>query len=360
VPAGRDKKSIVDEVQTSAAALEADRRVARLERQNADLQSRYKGALKELERAEARIEFADAVAYRETGPAIRPPGKPKPGASTAVLVLTDWHVEETVDPATINGANEYNLAIAAKRATRVFQKTLELLEFSRKFHRIDHFVVPLLGDFITGYIHEELEESNGLSPTEATLFVQDLIVPGIELLSKEAGVKSIVVPTCFGNHGRTTKKKRVSTGHKNSYEWLMYHQMARYLRRDPKVRFQIADGYHNWVDIQGHPYRLHHGDAINFQGGVGGISIPTNKKVAAWNTRKRAACDLFGHFHQARDWGSWVCCNCLIGYNAYAMALGAEWSPPSQTFMVVSEKYGRGLTMPVFCEDRYAAAPVGV
>lgn len=344
------ESDILGDIEQSAGRVKADREFAQLKRKYDALSGQYKHALKELEEAEARVAFVEEIQPHADGRAIERLRKGSGGESSAVLVLTDWHVEETVDPATVNGANEYNLKIAEKRAKKVFQKAVELIEFARGFTKINELVVPLLGDFLTGYIHEELEESNSLSPTQACLFIEDLLMEGFDLLLRECKVKRIIVPTCHGNHGRTTKKKRISTSHKNSFEWLMYQQMARYHRREPRVEWKIGNAYHNWLTVQGHDVRLHHGDAIRYGGGIGGISIPVNKKVAAWNQRQRAAVDFFGHWHQYHDWGPWVSCNCLIGYSAYAMEIGAEWQPPSQTFAVVSRKHGRVLTMQVHCE----------
>jgi rhodanese-related sulfurtransferase len=37
---------------------------------------------------------------------------------------------------------------------------------------------------------------------------------------------NIKVVCKFGNHGRTGEKIRISTGYKNSYEWMVYHFIA--------------------------------------------------------------------------------------------------------------------------------------
>jgi hypothetical protein len=45
----------------------------------------------------------------------------------------------------------------------------------RKGIKIDTLVFAILGDMISGYIHDELVESNHLSPTQAVLFAQNLL-----------------------------------------------------------------------------------------------------------------------------------------------------------------------------------------
>ncbi|MFV1964331.1 MAG: hypothetical protein ACC628_02825 [Pirellulaceae bacterium] len=114
----------------------------------------------------------------------------------------------------------------------------------------------------------------------------------------------------YGNHGRTTKRRRISTGYKHSWEWLAYNNLAGYFKT-PKIRFKIEQGYHNWLDVQGHDVRFHHGDAIRYHGGIGGVTIPLRKKIAQWNKRRHSHLDILGHFHQFIDAWDYVVCGCL-------------------------------------------------
>jgi hypothetical protein len=220
------------------------------------------------------------------------------GNSTAIFVLSDVHAEESVDPLTINGLNCHDLKICKNRFENCFSRFLMMADVARGLTTIDTLVVAVLGDLITGYIHEELQEGNNLSPSEAIIFVSDLLVNGIRFLKKEGGFKNIIVPTCVGNHGRTTRERRVATSYSNSYEWLMYKMLSKTVQ-EPGVYWKVENGYHNYLDIQGHTVRFHHGDHISYGGGVGGITIPVNKALSQWNKVKRADYDYFGHFHQS-------------------------------------------------------------
>jgi hypothetical protein len=280
---------------------------------------------------------------------LRPGGKVSRGQATAILCCNDWHVEGCVTRQSVDGANEFNLAIAERRIRKTWQKALFLLDFARKISNIRDLVVWLGGDLINGAIHEELEESNFLGPAEAVLYVQDHVAAGLDLLLREAKVDSITVVTSYGNHGRTTKKRRISTGYRHSWEWLAYSNLARHYRQTPKITFKVEQGYHNWLDIQGHDVRFHHGDAIRYAGGVGGVTIPLRKKTAQWNKRRKAHLDVLGHFHQFIDGWDFVGCGCLVGYDAYALEIGAEFQQPTQTFLVIDRDYGKVLACPVFC-----------
>ncbi|WP_197443627.1 hypothetical protein [Maioricimonas rarisocia] len=273
------------------------------------------------------------------------------GSATAILCCNDWHVEGCIKPAAVDGANRFDLDIASQRIRRTWQKALYLLEFSRNISDIRELVVWLGGDLINGTIHEELEESNFLGPAEAVMFVQDHVSGGLDLLLREAGVDRLTVVTSYGNHGRSTRRRRISTGYRHSWEWLAFQNLSRHYRSASKVTFQVTEGYHNWLDIQGCDVRFHHGDAVRYAGGVGGITIPLRKKIAQWNKRRPARFDVLGHFHQFIDAWDYIVCGCLCGYDAYALEIGAEYQPPTQTFAVIDRAYGKVLTVPIFVEE---------
>jgi hypothetical protein len=274
------------------------------------------------------------------------------GAASALFVLTDWHCEEKVDPSTINGLNEYSPEIAAKRVNRCVERFLALLDSVRSLSRIEHVVIPILGDLINGYIHEEFLEENYLSPTEALVFVRDKLHEVIDTVVKESGVERVDIYTAPGNHGRTTKQPRVATANKNSYEWLLYQWMAKDYSSTPKVAWHVSNGYFNMADIQGKRVRFHHGDGISYQGGVNGIGVPVMKSIWKWDGSVRADLDVFGHWHQFLVQPKFVSCNCLIGYNSYAQkVVKAPFSHPSQTFIVIDKnRPGAVDVREVFCD----------
>jgi hypothetical protein len=329
-----------------------------LENKNAKLRAQLKTEKAKREQAEHELESAEGrVDHMLATQDIVPAGelgtikKHRGGEATAILCLSDWHAEETVDANSVNGLNEFNIDIADERIKRVFEKALYLLEFARNISTIKDLVVWLGGDLITGYIHDELVESNSLSPSEACLFVQDRVVTGIDHLKNHANVKGVTVVTNHGNHGRTTVKKRISTSHKNSYEWLMYNNLARMYRKDPLVKWKIAEGYLNYLDIQGHTVRFHHGDGMRYQGGVGGITVPVNKAIAQYDKQRRAAFDVFGHYHQFMENWRWICNGAIVGYNAYALEIKADIQPPTQSFIVVDKEYGKVMALPIFVDE---------
>jgi len=101
------------------------------------------------------------------------------------------------------------------------------------------------------------------------------------------------------------------------------------------------------MDVYGRTLRLHHGHAIRYQGGVGGLFIPTYKAIAQWNLGRRAHLDAFGHFHQTKDGGSFLTNGSLIGYNAFALSIKADFELPRQTLILLDKTRGRTCSWPI-------------
>lgn len=299
-----------------------------------------------IEEQEKQVEVALAIADEKANIAKIPKIKSGPGGeAVAFAIASDWHVEETVDPRTVNNLNAYDLDIARERVRTFFKKVVRLTEIQRAGTKIDTLVLALLGDLMTGYIHEELRESNGLSPTETILWLQDEIASGLALLGKH--FTNIVIPCSWGNHGRNTIKPRHATGARNSYEWMLYHVLK---KQFPQFDWRISDGYHNYLEVDGRIIRFHHGDDLKYQGGVGGLTIPVEKAIAQWNRAIKADLDVFGHWHQSQQNPKWISNSSLIGHNAYAIAIKAGYEPPSQTYFLMDAKRGRTITAPIFLD----------
>lgn len=270
--------------------------------------------------------------------------KPESSESTAFIIVSDLHIEEEVKSATINGMNEFNLEIGKQRVIKLFQNGLKLLQMSQKETKISKLVIALLGDNINNSIHEEFLETNQLLPGDAARFAQELLVSGIEYILKNSDV-DIVIPCHSGNHGRMTKQVHVSTEGGNSLERYMYRNMADYFRDNKRVQFIIAEGQHTYLDVYNMTVRFMHGHSVKFGGGVGGVTIPIRKALAQWNKVRKAHLTVMGHFHQMLDGGDFIVNGSVIGYNAYALSIKADYEPPRQVFFLINNYNGGEKTL---------------
>lgn len=337
-----NRNIIHNDVNTDLAKRKLEAKTRNLEKQN-------KQIMEELDKSNARLDFLLEISsdpeykfreYKQESKQLE--------ISEAVVfaMLSDVHIEERVDLEMMEGMNEYNVAIATKRVENFFRNLLKLVEKERQSVEIDTLVLGLLGDNITGYIHEDLKESNYLSPTEATMVVKDLLVNGIKFLADNGNFKKIIIPCTVGNHGRTTKTKRFATAYKNSYEWMMYCDMKKIFEYQGDkydfVEFIIPKSEILHIKIYDKTIRFGHGDHFNFGGGIGGITIPLKKWLHRMNEQTKADMTFLGHWHNILTEVTEDCMlnGSVIGMNSYSKQFGGSNRPPQQIFALLDKDRG--------------------
>lgn len=351
-PSAVQQITITKEAPTPEALVNADRIISK-EKESAKIANdKYKHLLKEHEDLEKRFDFLLSIKEDVEAPKLIPKQSDKnKNHATPIILLSDWHFEERVDPSTINNLNEYNLEIGQKRWSKCIQNSLRLVNIDRNHSEINNIVIWLGGDFITGYIHEELAEDNYLSPTQASRFAKKSIITAIEFYLTYGKFDKIHIVCSFGNHGRSTKKKRHATAYKNSFEWMIYHDVADYFKDELRVTFTIPDGYFTYFKVYDFNCRFWHGDTIQYQGGIGGLTIPLIKAIHRYNQQIYADYNFMGHYHQlfmaTRD--------CIvngsgIGFNSYAQNIGASPEKPQQSYALIDQARGLTIKAPIFCD----------
>jgi len=341
--------AVLDEA-TRQADLDRDAELARLRADLAQTKSTYKAALSRIDAERAR---GDAMAgLRGIAPhrARQRPTKARRHHATMVVLLSDWHVEERVDPATVNGLNDYSLEVADQRIAELGERLAVMLEHERRLADIRRVVVWLGGDFLSGHIHDDTAELAQLAPLAATRWAGERIRGFLDAVAGQAD--EVIVATNSGNHGRSTEKLRIGTEMEHSFEQHLYLTMSGAEPR-PNVRWQVGTGYLNVLDLDGFRVRFHHGHAVKYQGGIGGIHVPLNKSIAAWDATLRADLTCLGHWHQF-SWGRsgrYVSNGSVIGHSAYAVRIKANYEPPCQACVVIDhERHETTKAFPLFCD----------
>lgn len=332
-------------------AVASDAEASRLRAELTAVKKKYLAALEQLSAEREAVKSLTALRGIKSKPIGRLRPKQKRPEATAILVLSDWHVEERVDPETHTGhGNEYTLEIADRRIRQLVQRASMLIEHEKALTGIRRVVVAFLGDAISGHIHEDLVEITQLAPLAAIRWAGERLGGVIDAMRE---IAPVMVVTASGNHGRVGPgmKPRIATENEHSFEQHLYLTMQDAEKR-PDVQWQVGRGYLNIADLDGFLVRFHHGHAIRFGGGVGGLTIPANKAIANWNTSRRCQLDVFGHWHTF----SWlpyrfVANGCLIGHNAFADRIKAEFQPPSQSLIIVDHDHNRVTkVLPIFVQ----------
>ena len=325
---------------------EEDRRIITLQEASQRTDRKYRGALRQLGALERELNAALAIKGTNYTHIIEPYRSGDKSEATAIVLASDWHVEEEVRYSKTSGLNRYNLDIAKIRAHQFFQRAVKMMQKEQQDIPIKEMILWLGGDFISGNIHEELLENCLLQPIEAILFAQELLASGIEFILANTKLK-LTIPCSCGNHSRITGRTHISTEQGNSLEFFMYHNLKNYFQGEKRVTFVIDEGYHTYINVYGRPCRFHHGHSIRFQGGVGGLTIPVNKAIAQWNKARSAFIDCFGHYHTSMSLSNFVGNGSLIGYNAFALSIKADFEKAQQSMFLVDKMRGKTVSIPL-------------
>lgn len=272
------------------------------------------------------------------------------GSRYAIALFSDAHIEETVNPASVQYLNEYNVEIAEKRIMKYFSNLASCLNEDR----VEDLIFACLGDIISGFIHEELSQCNGLTPLEATHKAQSLLFSGLQFLCKNTSLNKITFIGIVGNHSRVTKRIQHSNGFKMSYEWLMYQNlMDRCNDVGLPIDFNLPESevaVINTLD-DGKRYMFAHGFQIKGSGTgtVCGIYPSLNRLTMKWDKIFGQDKIFIGHFHSCTSIPNAVVNGSVIGYNAYALSNGMPYEEPAQMYEVHDTKMGEILTRKIYC-----------
>lgn len=270
---------------------------------------------------------------------------------TAVFLISDLHLEEEVKPERVNFMNKFDLDIARKRMTRLFEGIRWFIETQRQSFKIRNVCIWLGGDMFTNYLHDDNKESNLLPPPAALAFAKRLITDGLRFVLEDPEIDRLVVPCNDGNHGRLTKELRANTRADMSLENLMYGMIADDLKDDPRVQFEIAQGDHLYTQIYNMTVRWTHGAEVKGGGGIGGISVPLYRALSRWQTVRHADLTCLGHFHQRLSLRDIEMNGSLIGYSPYAMRIAARFEEPTQSAFMIDSKRGKSICAPLWVAD---------
>lgn len=328
--------------------LRQDAEMAKLRVELGDVKAKYRQAVGVIASLEKENQAHDKIVPCHVSP-IKPQFKSSESEATAFIVLSDWHIEEEVTSTSVNGLNRFSLQIADRRIEQTFYVAGKMVKIFQRDIPITHVVVFLGGDFITSNLHEENVETAQLLPIDAVLLAQKRIIGGLQYLLDTLPNHQFTVLCSAGNHSRITKKQRHATELGNSLETYMYSAIARSFA-DDRIRFVKQTGYLGYLKVYGQTVCYHHGHSIKYQGGIGGLFIPAYKAVGQWNKAMWADLHIFGHWHQVKDGGSFLCNGSLIGYNAYAVGIKADYEKPKQLFFLLDKQRGKTVTCPIILD----------
>ena len=295
------------------------------------------------------------IVDRAVAPAWVHTSKIKAGTpGTAVLLLSDLHWGEVVDPRQIGDVNKYDLAIARKRLKHTVNVAIDLcrvIDPEMSYHGI---VVPLLGDNVSGSIHEELEATNELPTIPTVLDLAEHLEGALRLLADTFG--KVYVPCVTGNHGRNTRRIWAKDRNHTSFDWLLCKMLQKSFETDSRITIEVADGPDLLFKVHSRRYLATHGDRLGSGGdGLIGFIGPVTRGDHKRRTRQQQIAQPYdtmvcGHWHQYLHTQRLIVNGSLKGYDEYAYTEAFPFEAPQQALWIVHPDKGETFRMPVQCE----------
>ena len=260
-----------------------------------------------------------------------------------VLLVSDLHYGENVNPEEMPDGNCYSPKVAELRWEKLIENTI--LKTRTKGKRPQGIVVCFLGDDISGDIHDELRETNFKTPIDSCVDVVELKTKMLKSFEAEYG--KVWTVSVMGNHGRTTKKPRSKSNNELNYDSLIAGMLEKQFKNKRNFAFSTPKSGEAFCEINGHNFLALHGDRIGSRGGQGFIGPSAtiargqHKTLSAYSKiDKEIEWMLIGHFHVPMMLEHVIANGTLVGYSQYAKDLKLEPAYPSQTLFYVDETYG--------------------
>lgn len=281
-------------------------------------------------------------------PKFSPRPLPKSKASKTkhefVLDWSDLHAGEVVSHEETGGLNEYDWEIMLQRLGRL-REALASYQDNRPYP-VQKLYIFALGDMLSGNIHAELEATNEIPLSEATV---QLGADGAEWIrSLTEMFAEIEVHGVVGNHPRAHKKPWAKQGYDNA-DWTAYHIMSQTLKGNDRITFDIPKANQHRVMVADRwANLLWHGDGVrSSMPGIpwGGVSRRVNALRAQYAAANMPI-DYFhnGHFHMANavEQGRIIVNGSIKGVDEYSLKAFGGGQPPVQVLSTFHPE--RGLT----------------
>ena len=301
----------------------------------------------------------------------------------AIFIWSDWHAFEVVESDQMEGFNSYNMKVLLGRLWNLVRGCLKIVESSRRSYDIDVLNIDLLGDMVSGDIHQELRETNELPQLQTVLLLAHVTAQAVAMLAPH--FEKIRMFGLVGNHGRTTIKPVFKNKILTNYDYLFYQILSMYLRdyiKEGKLEFNIPISSECVTIRKDWAFLLGHSDQIKAWSGFpvygffrdnakqqklrklrsvlskndfdsksdinGAIAnMETARNISGYDYREA------GHWHQYMllDDGSTIINPSLIGGNEWSKDKMHSISSPRQLILTLSEKWGLKSVESVYCSD---------
>jgi predicted phosphodiesterase len=262
---------------------------------------------------------------------------------SVVMQISDTHMGEIQNASEIEGFGEYSPEICRARCLDYSKKVIDWTYVHRSGYTIDECVVLVLGDLISGGIHEELNNTNAypipVQAVESGILLSDqiaLLAPHFPKVRVEFVVED--------NHSRLQKKPQSKEAGFNSLNYVVGFIAKERLANYSNIKFNTYPQLEAVVEVKGRRYLITHGHGVKSILGTPYYSL--DRKVGREAVKRMNAPDknkfhkiIMGHFHAPMTSPYyWIGGSCS-GTTSYDH-LNGRHADPSQSSWLVHPRYG--------------------
>lgn len=255
------------------------------------------------------------------------------------LFISDEQAGEVIDKNETEHAAGYDVETYQRRHRYLIDTACYLAqEHTGSRWKYPGIILSFGGDAISGGIHDELAQTDQLTPIEAAQLVTEERISAIRKLKEVFG--KVEIKAVIGNHGRDTHKPHSKKADAHNHESSIIWWLGREFARDDKVTIQTSKSPDVYFPIYNRNILLTHGDKIGSRGGQGFVGpaatiIRGAQKVILEQAAIGRHVDEVhnGHFHTFMRL-SWLLSNgCVPGYSEFAKMNRMRPEPPQQTMV---------------------------
>jgi len=265
-------------------------------------------------------------------------------AHEMMVVVSDAHYPEVVDPSAAFGL-AYTADIARRRLEYMRDTVIRYKKLRESAYPVQKLTIAVIGDMLSGSIHEELEVTNEMPMSAALVNMSYMLHDmGSTLAQEFPAVEMVVMP---GNHPRITKKPRFK-GKWDNWEYVMGLFVKALAQRQYTVTVPKDMVYrHKIFDLN---IGLTHGDGVKAASAFGMPWYSMRRRQDALQsllkTRELQQLDLlcYGHFHQLCFMEGQGCSlfvnGSIKGGDEFSIGTGYSSQEPVQGLLTFHPKHG--------------------
>jgi hypothetical protein len=264
-----------------------------------------------------------------------------------VVNVSDWHFDEKVSLDQVQGRNCYDRATALARWKLFVERTIKVARGYNTQFSYPGIVTNWLGDMFSGFIHEELEQTNEDTLVGSLLYWLKPCAWAVKTLADEFG--QVWFTGVVGNHPRMSRKPRAKFRARDNFDYLLYHLIRHTQADDQRIHWLISESQKLQFSIYDHRFIASHGDECRGGSGIAGMLSP--QLIAMARMKKMFEFDtwLLGHWHYRADYRGIRVNGSGKGFDEYAAIGNFDFQKPVQDFFLVAPQHGIISSWPVFC-----------